>query len=105
MQSLATVRTANAIFKPPLLPTAVCVGVTSGIGQAMVETFARYTKGNTNIVIIGRNRESAEQIIASIPKPTSTDAEHQFLPYDASLMKNVVDTTHIMIDQTSKDRF
>ena len=66
MQSLATIRAANASFKSSFLPTAVFVGSTYGIGQAMVEAFARYsTNGNANIVIVGPNRESAEQVIAT----------------------------------------
>ena len=96
------VRAANASFKPSFIPTAVFVGGTSGIGQAMVDAFARYTDGNANILIVGRNRESAERIISSFPKPTSTDVKHQFISCDASLMNNIAKTTRIMIDQLQK---
>lgn len=35
----------------------------------MAEAFARVTKGNANIIIVGRNRAAAERIISSFPKP------------------------------------
>jgi len=54
------------------------------------------------VVIISRNRESAEQTIASFPKPISTDAKHHSPPCNASLMKNAAETTRIITDQLPK---
>jgi NADP-dependent 3-hydroxy acid dehydrogenase YdfG len=47
-------------------PVAVFVGGTSGIGQGMAEAFNRHTKGNSRIVLVGRNRDAAEKIISKM---------------------------------------
>ncbi|KAG8892518.1 hypothetical protein FRB99_002667, partial [Tulasnella sp. 403] len=88
MPSLSAVRTANSTFTSSYRPTAVFVGATSGIGEGTARAFAIATKGNAHIFICGRNKESAEKVIASFPKsPTS---QYEFVQCDASLMKNVV---------------
>jgi len=53
----------------------------------MVERFARLTKGNSSIIIVGRNRAAAETIFASLP-PAETSTR-EFIQCDASLMSNV----------------
>jgi NAD(P)-dependent dehydrogenase (short-subunit alcohol dehydrogenase family) len=97
MPSLSQIRTANAAFSPSYLPVAVFVGGTSGIGEAMAKAFARYTKGNARIIIVGRNKAAAESIFASFPKPTTAVSDtgplHEFVHCDATLMKNVHATT------------
>ena len=102
MPPLAAVRAANATFKPSFLPTAVFVGGTSGIGQGMVEAFARYTNGAANIVIVGRNRAAAEKIIESFPKPPSPDVKHQFVSCDATLMRNVQESSRELSEKLQK---
>ncbi|KAJ7187729.1 NAD(P)-binding protein [Mycena pura] len=89
MPSLAAARAFNAAFAPSYTPVAVFVGGTSGIGQGMAEAFARSTKGNAHIVLIGRNRAAAEAIIARFPKPTAEGVKHEFVECDVTLMKNV----------------
>ncbi|KAJ7327582.1 NAD(P)-binding protein, partial [Mycena albidolilacea] len=89
MPSLSTVRAFNAGFAPFYTPVAILVGRTSSIGQGMAEAFARHTKGNTHIVIVGRNRAAASAIIASFPKPTAPGVTHEFVKCDILLMKNV----------------
>jgi NAD(P)-dependent dehydrogenase (short-subunit alcohol dehydrogenase family) len=89
MPSLSTVHAFNMGFTPSYTPVAIFVGGTSGIGQGMAEAFARHTKGNANIVIVGRNRAAASAIIASFPKPTTPGVTHEFIECDISLMKNV----------------
>ncbi|KAJ7728886.1 NAD(P)-binding protein [Mycena metata] len=89
MPSLSTVRSSNAAFAPAYTPVAIFVGGTSGIGQGMAEAFARHTKGNAHIVLVGRNRAAAEAILASFPKPTLPGASHEFVECDITLMKNV----------------
>ncbi|KAJ6462428.1 NAD(P)-binding protein [Mycena sanguinolenta] len=89
MPSLSVVRAFNASFSPSYTPVAIFVGGTSGIGQGMAEAFARHTKGNAHIVLIGRNRAAAESIIETFPKPTVPGARHEFVECDITLMKNV----------------
>ncbi|KAJ7154044.1 NAD(P)-binding protein [Mycena filopes] len=89
MPSLSAVRTFNGAFAPSYTPVAIFVGGTSGIGQGMAEAFARQTKGNAHIVLVGRNRAAAESILATFPKPTTPGVSHEFVECDISLMKNV----------------
>ncbi|KAF8201864.1 hypothetical protein K438DRAFT_2015323 [Mycena galopus ATCC 62051] len=87
------------------VPVAVFVGGTSGVGQGMVETFARYVGGRAHIIIVGRNEHAAASILAQLPKPDATEFndasgggsgtesargwKHEFVPCDVSLMANV----------------
>jgi NAD(P)-dependent dehydrogenase (short-subunit alcohol dehydrogenase family) len=73
----------------------------------MVEAFARYTKGNAHIVIVGRNKAAAESILASLPKPSSPQDgwQHEFVPCDASLMKNVGAFTDELLKRIPKINF
>ena len=87
MPSLTLTRASNAAFHSSYPPVAVFVGGTSGIGKAMVERFARFTNGNSSIIIVGRNRAAAETIFASLP-PAGTSAR-EFIQCDATLMSNV----------------
>jgi len=109
MPPLAVVKAANALYSPSYIPTALFVGGTSGIGQGMAENFAKYTKGNANIIIVGRNRAAAEAIIASFPKPTVIEGTsipvHEFIPCDALLMKNVQTATSEIISRIPKLNF
>ncbi|KAJ7087690.1 NAD(P)-binding protein [Mycena belliarum] len=89
MPSLSVVRAFNAAFTPAYIPVAIFVGGTSGIGQGMAEAFARHTKGNAHIVLVGRNRAAAEAILATFPKPTAPGVTHEFVACDVTLMKNV----------------
>jgi len=95
MHTLASIRAANAAFvhsaSPP--PLAVFVGGTSGIGEGMALTFAEHTKGNSNIVIVGRNKEAAEKIFSSMPKPENSEVTREFVKCDVMLMKNIQQAT------------
>ncbi|KAJ7473780.1 NAD(P)-binding protein [Mycena galericulata] len=105
MPSLSTVRAFNAGYAPPYTPSAIFVGGTSGIGQGMAEAFARHTKGNANIVIVGRNRAAAEAILASFPKPTVPGVKHEFVECDITLMKNVRRTASELVTRLQKINF
>ncbi|KAJ7613093.1 hypothetical protein FB45DRAFT_759386 [Roridomyces roridus] len=106
MPSLSTVRAFNAGFAPSYgTPVAIFVGGTSGIGQGMAEAFARHTKGNANIVLVGRNRAAAEAIISTFPTPTVPGVKHEFVECDVSLMKNVRRTAGELLTRFPKVNF
>lgn len=105
MPSITEVRAANAAFETPYIPVILVTGGTSGIGQAMAEEFAKITKGNAHIIILGRNRAAAEAIISSFPKPTSVQAIHEFVECDVSLIKNVEKTTQSLLSRLSRLNF
>ena len=106
MPSLSVVRSANAAFSPSYkLPIAIFVGGTSGIGRATAQAFARYTKGNAHILIVGRSQSAAESLLASFPKPTLPEAKHEFVACDASLIKNVHATTAALLERLPKLNF
>ncbi|KIY66184.1 NAD(P)-binding protein [Cylindrobasidium torrendii FP15055 ss-10] len=91
--SLASVRSSNkAILSALQSPTAIFVGGTSGIGQAMAESFANHTDGQANIIIVGRNEAAANKILASFPKPAAP-LKHEFIACDVTSMKAVGETT------------
>ena len=107
MPSLSAARAANARFSPSYVPVAVFVGGTAGIGKAIAQAFARHTRGNAHIVLVGRNKAAADAVIASFPKPpdiasdansstSETRAKHEFVACDATLMKNVDATTSLL---------
>lgn len=105
MPSITEVRAANAAFETPYIPVILITGGTSGIGQAMAEEFAKITKGNAHIIILGRNRASAESIISSFPKPTSVQAVHEFVECDVSLIKNIEKTTQSLLSRLPRLNF
>ncbi|CCM05843.1 uncharacterized protein FIBRA_08079 [Fibroporia radiculosa] len=105
MPSLDTTKAANAKYAPSRVPVAIFVGGTSGIGQATAEAFARHTRGNAHIILCGRNRVAAEQIIASFPTPSVPDAKHEFVECDVSLMKNIDETTAGLLNSLGKVNF
>ncbi|KAI0783745.1 hypothetical protein C8Q75DRAFT_781813 [Abortiporus biennis] len=102
MPPLQVAWSANIAFQRSYLPIALFIGATSGIGQATAEAFARATKGNAHIIICGRNRIAGEATIAQFPKPTSSDAIHEFIECDVSLMKNVQHITDSLISRLPK---
>ncbi|KAJ7765996.1 hypothetical protein B0H14DRAFT_2403000 [Mycena olivaceomarginata] len=92
MPTPAVVKASNASFSPSYLPVAIFAGGTSGVGQGMVEAFAKYVQGRAHIIIIGRNEHAAADIIARLPKPPGGEADgwkHEFVACDTTLMANV----------------
>ncbi|TRM70625.1 hypothetical protein BD626DRAFT_449240 [Schizophyllum amplum] len=87
MPSLDAARTANASFKMCENPVGVFIGGTAGIGKGMALAFAQAARGNARLVIVGRNKAAAEELIASLPAPANTQST--FVSCDVSLMRNV----------------
>ncbi|TFY68180.1 hypothetical protein EVJ58_g1159 [Rhodofomes roseus] len=100
MPSLAVVRESNAKFSPPTPPVAIFLGGTSGIGQGTAQAFARHTKGNAHIIIVGRNRAAAEAIIATFPK--APNSKYEFVYCDASLIRNIPEVTSALLARLPK---
>jgi len=88
-------------------PVAVFVGGTSGVGQGMAETFNRHTKGNAHIVLVGRNREAAENIISKMKSDVggSSTGSYEFVPCDISIMSNVKRSAATISAKHSKINF
>ena len=64
-----------------------------------------YTKGNAHIVLVGRNKAAADEILASFPTPTAPDAKHEFLAADVFLMRNIQAATETLRTQLPKINF
>lgn len=86
-------------------PVAVFVGGTSGIGAGMARAFAKHRNGDAHIILIGRNRAAAEQVIASFPKPASSDVQHEFVECDVTLMRNVRTVSAELVQRLPKLNF
>ena len=110
MPSFAAIRTSNAAFTHSSHPVAVFVGGTSGIGEGMARAFAEHTKGDSDIIIVGRNRASAENIFSALPMPTSTSTSEsdksiparEFVQCDVTLMKNIQEATRSILTKYPK---
>ncbi|KAF8187683.1 hypothetical protein K438DRAFT_1972829 [Mycena galopus ATCC 62051] len=90
MPDLSTVREFNTIWAPAYTPVGIFVGGTSGIGQGITEAFARHTKGNAHIVIVGRSSVAAAAILAGLPPaPTGTGATRDFVQCDLTSIASV----------------
>ncbi|KAG8740086.1 hypothetical protein FRC10_004764 [Ceratobasidium sp. 414] len=100
MPSLSIVRAANLAAVPKYRPTALFLGGTSGIGQAVAEALASTTSGNAHIILCGRNKSSADQILQSLH--TSSASQYEFEPCDAMLMSNVRQTTGSLLGRLPK---
>ena len=106
---LASIRASNAAVSHSTSnpPVAVFVGGTSGIGQGMAQTFAHQTNGNSHILIVGRNREAAERLFATLPTGDAPSGSvdkfaREFIQCDATLMKNVHAATQDILSRYSK---
>jgi NAD(P)-dependent dehydrogenase (short-subunit alcohol dehydrogenase family) len=106
MPSLEDVKVSNAQYAPLYVPTAIFIGGTSGIGQAMAELLAWRTNGRANIIIIGRNKVAADKIIASFPSPPPGEdgsmIKHEFIECDAAELKNVHETAQELLKRLDK---
>lgn len=73
---------------------SICPGCSRSVEAVFQPTFPGELKpvsassGRAHIIIVGRSRTRAEEIIASFPK--TTESQYDFIQCDASLLKNVV---------------
>ena len=101
---------SNEQFKPTTRPVALFFGGTSGIGQAMAEQLANQTAGKAQIVILGRNQEAANRIIASFPHtpdgtPSDQESKYSFVKVDATSMAQVREVTSKLSKELDKINF
>ncbi|KAJ8496418.1 hypothetical protein ONZ45_g12457 [Pleurotus djamor] len=85
MHNLNALKVAHAA-KPLKAPVAVFVGGTAGIGAAMALKIAKYSS-KPEIHLVGRNRSSADKVIAELKAANSAGSYH-FHPCDVSLLSN-----------------
>ncbi|KAI0796240.1 NAD(P)-binding protein [Irpex lacteus] len=104
MSSILKIRKSNVAAASALSsrPVAVFVGGTAGIGAGMAKAFAQHRNGDAHIIIVGRNRQAAQEVIASFPKPAEGEPQHEFVECDVSLMKNVRKTTTELVQRLPK---
>ncbi|EJD45563.1 NAD(P)-binding protein [Auricularia subglabra TFB-10046 SS5] len=95
MPSLANVLTSNALFAPARRPVLVVFGGTSGVGLGTVKAFARHTKGRIHIVILGRSRQAADSLIASLPR--HSESLYEFVQTDALLISDARATCRALL--------
>ncbi|CAE7223465.1 unnamed protein product [Rhizoctonia solani] len=100
MPSLSVVRGANLAAVPKYRPTALFIGGTSGVGQAVAEALAQVTNGNSHIILCGRNKVVADKIIEGFPK--TPDSKYEFEQCDATLMSSVRNTTSSLVGRLPK---
>lgn len=107
MPSLAGIRASNMSIGSglPYYPVAIFVGGTAGIGAGMAKAFARHRNGDAHIVLVGRNRAAAEELIASFPRPEGKNSKYEFVECDLTLMRNVRKTTAELKERLPKVNF
>lgn len=94
MPSFGEVQKNNTSLNLSFVPIAIFAGGTSGIGRATAEAFAHSIQGNAHIILLGRNKTAAANILSNLPKPSLPGAVHEFVECDLSLMKNVEEVTN-----------
>jgi NAD(P)-dependent dehydrogenase (short-subunit alcohol dehydrogenase family) len=71
----------------------------------MAEAFGRHTEGKFNIVIVGRNKDAADEIFSTFPSPTDKTYHRDFIYCDATRMKNVETAAKEILARHSKANF
>ncbi|KAG8833521.1 hypothetical protein FRC17_010553 [Serendipita sp. 399] len=103
MPTIETVQSAVASYNPPYIPTAVFIGGTSGMGQAMVEALARQTNGRVNICLVGRNEKAANTILSSLSLPSDPPTvAREFISCDVSLLHGIQTMTDKLLESVGK---
>lgn len=94
MPSLTKVQAFNKAFSLPYPPVVVVFGGTSGIGKAIASRLAHQLQGRIHLVIVARNRVSAEKTFATLPTPSNDGSlpvqyTHEFVYCDVSSMNKL----------------
>ncbi|KAK4450504.1 putative short-chain type dehydrogenase/reductase VdlC [Podospora aff. communis PSN243] len=87
MVLLSDMRSSLADFKNATGFTAVIVGGTSGIGEAMVRALARHANAAV-VYVVGRNAEAANRILNDC-RDQCPSSRFEFLQQDIALLKGV----------------
>ncbi|PQE31252.1 short-chain dehydrogenase reductase SDR protein [Rutstroemia sp. NJR-2017a WRK4] len=88
MVSLSDIESSNSRIYSTLTPlVALFVGATSGIGEATLKKFAKYSK-QPRAYFIGRSQDAADRIITQC-KALNPEGEYIFRKADVSLIKIV----------------
>ncbi|KZW00827.1 hypothetical protein EXIGLDRAFT_745428 [Exidia glandulosa HHB12029] len=89
MVSVSTIKASNSKYAPSFRPVIVVFGGTSGIGSGLVRAFAHHVPPQTgaHIIIVGRSKQSADSIIASLP--ANANSKYDFVQVDAVVIRNL----------------
>lgn len=87
MVTLSAIRSSLADFQHTTGFTAVIVGGTSGIGEAMVRAMAKHANAAV-VYVIGRNAEAANRILTDW-RNQCPSSRFEFLQQDIALLQGV----------------
>jgi NADP-dependent 3-hydroxy acid dehydrogenase YdfG len=89
MVSLSDVQISNSLISSTLPRglVAVFIGATSGIGEATLKEFARYSR-QPRFYFVGRSQDAADRIITEC-KVLNPEGEYNFIKADVSLIRVV----------------
>ncbi|KAE9392392.1 hypothetical protein BT96DRAFT_796868, partial [Gymnopus androsaceus JB14] len=77
----------------------------------IAEAFVQHTQGRADIILVRRNHAAAETIISGFPQPTESKLEgsrkpkHNFLVCNATLMRNIHNTSRELLTLVPKINF
>lgn len=96
MPSTSTVQAAltSLAARSPSSPTIICVGGTSGIGEAIARVFTPLVK-KPDVHIVGRSETAASKIIADL-KQDKPDGTYHFHAYAALRDRDDLHMTDIL---------
>lgn len=104
MPSISIARAANAALSARLgSPTALIVGGSSGVGQALAFKLAQYSD-TPRIIISARNPTTAQATLDQL-KQINSQGRYDFIPVDMTVSKSIKDLSTRVKSQESKLNF